>query len=158
MTGRQGLRHALRSTVIIVGLFGVACGSSTPTETSSTIQTESVGASLIGTRWSLVSIDGREPVRTGPSITAAFTENDQVAGSAGCNRYVGRAAAASARLDVGPLATTKMYCDAEGVMTQEQAYLTALEKAKAYRIEGSQLRLGPSAGVVTLVFERFFER
>ena len=152
------MRYALRSTVIVLGLMAAACGSSRETtgpEMPSTTEAleKAATSSLIGPTWRLVSLDGRDAV-AGVEVNAVFAADDRVAGSAGCNRYFGRAAAKPSTLEVGLLATTMMYCNAEGVMTQEQAYLAALEKAKSYRIAGTQLRLGPSPGVVTLIFER----
>jgi heat shock protein HslJ len=152
------LRYVAYSTVIVMGLLAAACGSSRetlgPTQTPSTIEAETAAtASLIGPTWRLVTIDGHEAV-AGVSVTAVFAAEDRVAGSAGCNRYMGHAAATGAQLEVGLLATTMMYCGTEGVMPQEQAYVAALEKAKTYRIAGSELRLGPSASVVSLVFKR----
>jgi heat shock protein HslJ len=149
--------------VIVMGLLAAACGSSRetlgPSETSSTTESlEIATTTLYGPVWVLVSIDGHDAVAA-TSVWAEFTLDDRVAGSAGCNRYTGRAAAATgSRLDVGALATTKMFCGADGVMAQEDAYLAALEKAKTYRIAGSELRLGPSPGVVSLVFSRSFRR
>ena len=42
--------------------------------------------------------------------------------------------------------------DSDGVMEQETLYLTSLEAATSYTIQGDELRLGPSASQVTLVF------
>jgi heat shock protein HslJ len=108
--------------------------------------------SLVGPTWRLASIDGSPALRT-VRVTAVFGSDDRVAGSAGCNRYFGRAAAADARIDVGLLATTMMHCGADGVMPQEQAFLAAMQKAKAYRIAGTELRLGPTAASASLVFK-----
>jgi heat shock protein HslJ len=107
--------------------------------------------SLVGPTWRLVSVEG-SPAVPGTRVTAVFGEDNRVTGSAGCNRYLGRAAAAGARLDVGVLASTRMYCGGDGVMAQEQAYLAALEKTTTYRIVATGLELGPAPGVVTLVF------
>jgi heat shock protein HslJ len=108
--------------------------------------------SLIGPTWRLTSLDGHEAV-AGVKVTAEFGQDNRVAGSAGCNRYFGRAAATGAQLDVGLMATTMMYCGAEGVMPQEHAYLAALQKAKSYRVVGAELHLGPTPDAVTLVFK-----
>ena len=108
--------------------------------------------SLIGPTWRLVSIEGREAV-PGVRVTAVFAADDRVAGSAGCNRYFGRAAAKGAQVEIGLLASTMMYCGAEGVMPQEQDYLGAMEKVRSYRIAGSELQLGPASGRTTLVFK-----
>jgi heat shock protein HslJ len=152
------LRNAIHSTVIVVGLLAAACGSSRETlgpELPGTTEAleKAATSSLIGPTWRLVSLDGRDAV-AGVEVTAVFAADDRVAGSAGCNRYFGRAAAKPVTLEVGLLATTMMHCGADGVMAQEQAYLAALEKAKVYHVAGTRLRLGPSAGAVTLVFER----
>ena len=96
--------------------------------------------------------EGR-PVLAGKPVTAVFGDDSRVSGSAGCNGYFGRATVADGQLAVGLLGATRMYCNPEGVMAQEGAYLSALEKATAYRIVGGQLHLGPAPGVVTLVYE-----
>jgi heat shock protein HslJ len=53
---------------------------------------------------------------------------------------------------VGPLGSTLMACEANGVMTQEQRFLELLQAASSYSVIGDQLRLGPSGSTVTLVF------
>ena len=75
-----------------------------------------------------------------------------MAGSAGCNRYFGRADAVTGRMRIGPLGSTLMACEANGVMTQEQRFLELLQGASSYSVIGDQLRLGPSANTITLVF------
>jgi len=107
---------------------------------------------LIGPTWRLVSIEGRAAI-PGTSVTAVFGENDRIAGSAGCNRYLGGAVVRGETLAVSPMATTMMNCGAVGVMPQEYAYLAALQGATAYRISGSRLEMGPAPRAVTLVFE-----
>ena len=108
--------------------------------------------SIAGPTWRLVTLDGRA-VLPGARVTAVFEGGARVAGSAGCNRYFGGASVAAETLTVGGLASTRMYCDADGVMPQEAAYLEALEGARAYRIAGGRLHLGPRPGTDTLVFE-----
>jgi heat shock protein HslJ len=107
---------------------------------------------LAGPTWRLVSLEGR-PVLSGTRVTAVFGDDSRVSGSAGCNGYFGRAAATDGKLAVGLLGATLMACSGEGVMTQEGAYLSALETATTYRIVGGRLHLGPAPGIVTLVYE-----
>jgi heat shock protein HslJ len=86
----------------------------------------------------------------GSEITAEFTagtgsEDSIVAGSAGCNTYRGTyvvitRAVGQNRIEIGPLATTRMMCD-EPLMEQEGLYLSALESATSYRIEGFTLTI-----------------
>lgn len=129
-----------------------ADGSSVQRTLVSVLGKTPVPLSVVGPTWRLVSLDGRA-VLGDVRVTAVFAADDRVAGSGGCNRYFGRAAVSDAGMDVGLLATTMMYCGAEGVMPQEQAYVAALEKARALRVAGAELRLGPAPGIVTLVFK-----
>jgi heat shock protein HslJ len=128
-----------------------ADGSSVRRTLVSIVSKSAAPPALIGPTWRLASINGREAL-PGVRVTAVFGADDRVAGTAGCNRYVGRGAASGSRLDVGPLAMTRMFCGADGVMDQEQAYVAALENAKAYRIDGARLTLGRTSGSATLVF------
>jgi heat shock protein HslJ len=108
-------------------------------------------SALVGPTWRLVTLEGRDVV-AGTHVTAAFDDEGRVSGSAGCNRYFGPATVTGEQVAVGVLASTRMFCGADGVMAQEDAYFAALGKAKAYRIVDGELRLGPEAGAVTLVY------
>ena len=87
---------------------------------------------------------------TGSEITAEFTagtgsEDSVVAGTAGCNNYTGAyvvitRAVGKNKIDIGPLATTRMACD-QPLMEQEQLYLAAMEAATSYEIEGFALKI-----------------
>jgi heat shock protein HslJ len=87
---------------------------------------------------------------TGSEITAEFTaatstEDAAVKGSAGCNTYTGTyvvltRAVGRNRFEIGPLATTRMACD-QPLMQQEALYLSAMEAATSYRIEGFTLTI-----------------
>lgn len=138
-------RWCLRAAAVALAGTLSACGNTTgtagPTDT------------LIGPTWRLVSIEGQAAI-PGTHVTAVFGENDRIAGSAGCNRYLGAAVVRGETLVVSPMATTMMNCGAVGVMPQEQAYLAALQGATAYRISGTRLDMGPAPRAVTLVFER----
>jgi heat shock protein HslJ len=114
--------------------------------------TESSGPeSLVGPDFRLKSIGGK-PVVEGTTLSAAFSSAGQVSGSAGCNRYFGSARVSPGSLSVGPLASTMMACGRDGVMEQESLYLASLQAATSYTIQGGELRLGPTASQVTLVF------
>ncbi len=99
---------------------------------------------LEGTTWLL------DKTIPGSEITAEFTaatgsEDSVVKGSAGCNTYTGTyvvltRAVGRNRFEIGPLATTRMMCD-EPLMEQEGLYLSALESATSYRIEGFTLTI-----------------
>jgi heat shock protein HslJ len=99
---------------------------------------------LEGTTWLL------DKTIPGSEITAEFTPatgtgDAEVKGSAGCNTYTGTyviltRAVGRNRIEIGPLATTRMACD-EALMEQESLYLAALEAATHYRIEGFTLTI-----------------
>ncbi len=108
-----------------------------------------VAPALVGPTWRLTSIDGRQALAD-VRVTAVFGDDGRVTGSAGCNGYFGGARAEGAQISVGVLASTRMHCG-DVVSCQELAYLSALPKAKAWRVVGTELRLGPDASVVTLV-------
>jgi heat shock protein HslJ len=148
------LRHAHPvGGLALVALIAVACVGTPDGATTTDSSSVKAPTALEGTAWRLVSIDGR-PALAGVRVTAVFEgDEDRVAGSAGCNQYFGRAAVKGETLEVGGLASTKMFCTADGVMPQEGAYLSALATATVYRVSGTQLQLGPAPGIVTLAFE-----
>jgi hypothetical protein len=101
---------------------------------------------LEGTTWLL------DKTIPGSEVTALFADG-QVSGSAGCNTYNGTyrstRAAGRNRIEIGPLATTRMMCD-QALMDQEGLYLAALEASTEYTIEGFALSIEYPGG--TLVF------
>ena len=133
-----------RAGVMVGVLCLVGCSSGNPTGPNADV-------SLVGPDWSLVTLAG-QPLLEGTKLTAEFSTEDRVAGNAGCNHYFGRARAEAGRLSVGMLGSTLMACTREGVMEQESRYLASLQAATTYSIHGDELRLGPSASEVTLVF------
>jgi heat shock protein HslJ len=136
--------------VAVLGLVG--CASGDGPRPALPMPTASSGPeSLVGPEWALKTIGGK-PVVEGTTLTAAFSGDERVSGSAGCNRYFGSARVAGGNLAVGPLGSTMMACGQNGVMEQESLYLATLQAATSYSIQGSELRLGPSENQVTLVF------
>ena len=93
-------------------------------------------ASLAGTSWALVQIDGQKPV----SSRAAITINARaISAHAGCNGMGGDLTITSDRLMTGPIISTQMYCD--GVMEQEQALGALLGASPHYKVVGDTLTL-----------------
>lgn len=106
-------------------------------------------ASLVGTEWSLMQLEGR-PTGAGaggvaPTLLFAAADS-RVSGFAGCNRLMAGYRLTADRLTFTPIATTRMFC-AEG-MDLERRYLTALEATRAYRRTESRLELLGDAGVI----------
>ncbi|MDD1663992.1 MAG: META domain-containing protein [Methanomicrobiales archaeon] len=101
---------------------------------------------LAGTPWVLKSLasgkDAVISVMAGTRIDAVFTGNGSVSGSAGCNQYFASYTSAGSSLTLGPVGSTKKFCgEPEGIMGQEQSFLSLLSRAGGYRIEGDQLKL-----------------
>ncbi|WP_119068807.1 META domain-containing protein [Aggregatilinea lenta] len=94
---------------------------------------------LAGTQWQLVSFD--EDLVANTTISLNFNEDGQAAGSAGCNMYNAAYSADGTALNFEQAISTLMACTDEGVMEQEQAYLSALETASSYELAEGQLTI-----------------
>ncbi|MBE9475206.1 MAG: META domain-containing protein, partial [Chloroflexi bacterium] len=117
---------------------------------------ESGAVQLEDTDWVLVSYMDQEGVLADPlpgTNTSARFQDGQVNGNAGCNNYFGGYEVDGNNLSVGPLASTEMFCgNPPGVMDQENAYLVALGSAASYAIEGGQLVIADSDGETVLIY------
>ena len=147
----QNVKRALAVVALSgIGLSGCDSGGMTAPDENKDSGTGAVSA-LVGPAWRVVTIDGAKVV-AGTQLTATFSTDSRVSGSSGCNSYFGRADAKTGTLSVGPLASTMMACQADGVMPQEQRYLAALQAATSFVVSGDELRLGRSASDVSLVY------
>ncbi len=106
---------------------------------------EGDSAALAG-EWPLVSVDGT-PVPTGVMASADFGPDGALTGSGGCNQFSGTYTSDGASITVGPLASTRKYC--EDSSTIEGLYLDALQGASTWAIDGGTLII---EGTGTLVF------
>jgi heat shock protein HslJ len=116
-----------------------AAGTPTPEATAepgSTPEAEGPTSPVQGLLFSLVSYgpEGAEQsLIEGTQITATFA-GGTVSGSAGCNTYTGTVTPVDDYFTIGGIATTQMACtEPEGVMEQEQAFLTALAATAGYQ-------------------------
>ena len=113
---------------------------------------------LDGTSWQAISYNngrgGVVSVKIGSQITADFGATE-VTGNAGCNDYFASYQVDGQAFSVGPIGSTRKACQSPaGVMEQEREYLTALESAATYSIEGIQLRLRTADGATAAQFTR----
>ena len=130
------------SVCIVALLLLAACGS------TGSGQAED----LTGKFWALSELGGEAPV-AGTGISAQFTADSRVAGSAGCNRYTGSYTVSGKNISFSsPMASTMMMCE-QAVMDQESAYLAALGEAKTFAIQGDQLTLSGEDGAALAVFQ-----
>jgi len=110
------------------------------------------GGDLTGKMWALSALMGK-PLVPGTGITAQFTSDGRVSGSAGCNQYTGTYTVSGNTIQFSsPLASTRMACPQE-VMDQENAYLKALGEAKTYTVRDDQLTLADANKTVVATYE-----
>lgn len=85
-------------------------------------------------------------------VSAVFSENGNVSGSAGCNKYFAAFSVTGNKIKIGPAASTKMFCAfPKGIMEQESAFLRGLENAAQFRFKDGQLKLLDLEGKTALV-------
>ncbi len=101
---------------------------------------------LKGTGWVLSGLPGRTLV---PEATATIRfDADRASGSDGCNRYSSGVTTTAAAIRFEPkAASTQMACP-ENVADQASAFLGALRRASAWRMEGGDLQLLEGAVLV----------
>jgi heat shock protein HslJ len=107
-------------------------------------------ASLAGTSWAVTSLNGTQQPLAGTQLTLSFL-NAEVLGTAGCNTFRGPYVASGTTVALGPLATTRAFCD-DARAQQEAAYLEALKSAASWRRDGTTLVLFDAAGTEVVRF------
>ncbi len=109
------------------------------------------GSQLSGQVWIGTAVEG-EAVLPDTTITAEFMEDGALSGSNGCNRYNTTYSVDGDTLTINqPIMSTLMGCP-DLVMTQEQAYMSALGEVVRFEISGDELTLFNDAGEVLLTF------
>jgi putative lipoprotein len=121
-------RIALAAACCASGIIAAACASSAPSLPAS---------ALAGTRWVAQLIDGRAVEGERPP-QIAFTAQDRVRGTGGCNTLFGVYEAADGHIDLRALGRTEMAC-APPIMQQEDKFIAVLDQAVTYRQEGDEL-------------------
>ena len=115
--------------------------------------------SIEDTVWKLESYGETNDLKTviqNTEISAEFISSEgTVKGSAGCNSYFGSYEIKGSQLSIrGPIGATEMYCmEPEGVMGQEQEYLSTLQLAQSYEIDGNELRIYCNGQVLIFRFD-----
>lgn len=90
---------------------------------------------------------------TGTEVTLTFDNSrDEARGSAGCNSYFGQYKIGGGELSIGQLVQTEMYCmDPQGVMEQEQEYLSTLQTAEGFQIIERKLQIDCAKKIMIFV-------
>ena len=139
---RSRIAHIMTPTLVLA-LGAVACG-------------EGAAPPLGGTSWVLESygpLGSTQALLADTEITAEFDGSEaKLSGSAGCNSYFADYAVEGSELTLSTLAWTERGCQGpQGVMGQEQTYLTALGSVDRFEVDDTTLRLFYPGGL--LVFE-----
>lgn len=85
-------------------------------------------------------------------ITLEFDGERQSGGSGGCNSYSAQYEIHDDTLSFGPVTSTRMACEQQGIRQQEQSYFQALEVAGRYELDGERLTIWSDDGKVVLNF------
>lgn len=114
-------------------------------------------ASLVGTNWvGTMYNTGTQAVTNvmeETTITAVFSEDGKLNGSAGCNTYMSSYTLDGQSITIQPLATTRKLCpEPAGVMEQEAAFVKTLPQATTYTISGGNLELRTAEGALIASF------
>ena len=123
------------TTLLIFAIVGLsACNSQVPSTT------------LENTTWVLESYGKQgnlQAVLEGNEISAVFKMDEgTVNGSAGCNNYFASYELNGNQLSVSDAGMTMMFCgEPEGIMEQEDKYMTLLQSAKTFQIKNNKLWL-----------------
>jgi len=90
----------------------------------------------------------------GSEITATFSADGLLSGSAGCNHYRAAYVTEGSSITIqAPAATRKACSNPDGVMRQESEYLKALTTAATYAIQGRQLELRTAEDALVALFQ-----
>lgn len=115
-------------------------------------------ASMQGSQWELVSLDGAPVIESGSKPTITFPEPGRINGSASCNRYSGSAQVTSggklALSAPDAIAVTRMACAEAALNEQELRFLQLLGGAGQMKLQGDRLSIQSGDQVDALVFQR----
>jgi heat shock protein HslJ len=93
--------------------------------------------SLTGTEWRLEAL-GDSAVMDRSQATLTFPEAGRVAGNGSCNRFFGSVRITQGHIGFDQMGSTKMACMGPA-NEQEVRYLSALQKAERYEVQGRTL-------------------
>jgi len=105
---------------------------------------------LADTQWKLVQLGGEDVVITPPQrpVTLSFSpEGRRIAGSAGCNSYLGTFTDDHGNLQMHPGSMTMMFC-ADPAGSREKKFIAMLRSADGYKMNETSLQLTHNGKVV----------
>lgn len=128
-----------RLVAILLMAIGLALPTAAPADDDD--------GSPLAASWVAVELNGK-PV---DGLTLDYAV-DKVSGTGGCNRFNGPITIDDDAIQIGPLASTRMFC--EGKSDTETQYFTALEAARSFSVEDNMLSLKAEDGHVLLKFKK----
>jgi heat shock protein HslJ len=135
----------LVSAILVLTALLAACS------TAAQDQSPAESAALLESEWVLISLEGDALIED-TQITLNF-EEASIEGSAGCNTYGGSYTASDDSFRLSGVYATEMACmEPRGIMEQEQAYLSALNAAARYGVDGDRLEVYDEGGAQILLF------
>lgn len=137
-SGRTLMFKAIIAATLITSTFFATGCTSTP---NSTQQVQNLSL-LQNKNWTLTHIGATEykpdsGSRNVPSIQ--FGLDLRISGSDGCNHIMGQYALKGQHMTIGPLASTKMFC--QNSMQIATQYTEALNKVKGFQVYDKTLKL-----------------
>jgi heat shock protein HslJ len=111
---------------------------------------------LEGAMWTVTGYNNGRQAVVSPIANSQLTitfQSGTVSGQAGCNTFTAPYTADASNLSFGPAATTRRAC-ADNLMTQERAFLAAIESTSRWVIEGGLLHLHRADGGRVLTASR----
>jgi heat shock protein HslJ len=117
------------------------------------------GNPLTGASWQVTSYNngagGVVSVLEGTTLTASFSAEGDLNGSAGCNSYSTTYGVSGSTLLTNPPIATRQVCgEPAGIMGQEAAFLAALDSVATFEITGNQLTIRNPGGQTALTAVR----
>ena len=108
---------------------------------------------LLGTSWSLVEIEGDQPIAASGSFPTITFGGGQAFGSASCNYWGAAYTVDGNNLSFGEVEITEIMCETpSGIMAQEDAFVQLLNEAERFDIQDNRLTIFTSSAE-TLVFQ-----
>ena len=95
------------------------------------------GTALTGVHWRPTHI-GPEAIPEDAGLWVQFDVDGSITGHAGCNSFFGSLEKTDDGVKVGSLGSTRMACP-EPIMDRESAYLSALQQATVFEVNGERM-------------------
>jgi heat shock protein HslJ len=110
---------------------------------------------LANTRWNVVNYNNGQGIVTllpNTAISVNFGADGQVSGNASCNTFSASYSVNGSAISISQPSSTQQFCpEPEGVMNQEASFLTNLNSAANFSVNGGQLQITSAAGQIVLV-------